>query len=123
MMVSANLWLSVGLLLAAGLYQWSPLKHSCLQHCRSPLGFLSLHWREGYLGALRLGLFHGGYCIGCCWLLMALLFVSGVMSLQWIFLLSVLVLAEKVLPVGVWSTRGIGVLLVLLAVSLPLSTL
>jgi len=87
-------------LLAAGLFQWTPLKYACLNHCRSPIGFLMAHWREGRVGAFRMGTQHGLYCLGCCWLLMALLFVPGVMNLLWIAALTLFVLAEKVAPAG-----------------------
>ena len=87
-----------GLLLAAGIFQWTPLKQACLRQCRTPLGFLTADWREGRRGALEMGLWHGGYCLGCCWALMGLLFVLGVMNLLWIIALSALVLAEKALP-------------------------
>jgi predicted metal-binding membrane protein len=88
------------ILLAAGGFQWSPLKYTCLTHCRSPLGFLMTDWREGYRGALRMGLRHGMYCVGWCWILMALLFVAGVMNVLWIAALAGFVLAEKVVPRG-----------------------
>jgi predicted metal-binding membrane protein len=100
MMVSASPWLGAGLLIAAGLYQWTPLKHACLVRCRSPITFLGHHWRPGRSGALRMGLHHGLYCVGCCWALMALLFVGGVMNLLWIAFLALLVLLEKVVPQG-----------------------
>lgn len=105
-------WLSGTALVVTGLYQLSPLKNACLSHCRAPAEFLSRHWRPGALGALRLGVVHGAYCIGCCWMLMALLFVGGVMNLAWIAALSLLVLAEKVLPAGRWVGRGAGMVLV-----------
>jgi predicted metal-binding membrane protein len=88
------------LLIAAGLYQATPLKRACLQNCRSPMSFLMRFWRPGWAGAARLGLTHGTYCLGCCALLMALLFVFGVMNLVWVAALALFVLAEKVLPVG-----------------------
>ena len=88
------------LLLLAGVFQFTSLKHACLSHCRSPLGFVMGHWREGSGGAVRMGLEHGLYCVGCCWILMALLFVAGVMNLAWVAAISVFVLAEKVLPHG-----------------------
>jgi predicted metal-binding membrane protein len=97
-----------GILIAAGLYQWTPLKHVCLAKCRSPLGFFLSHWRGGALGALRMGLHHGLYCIGCCWLLMALLFVAGVMALPWVGALGALVLVEKLAPKGEWVARAGG---------------
>ncbi|HSA83158.1 MAG TPA: DUF2182 domain-containing protein [Geminicoccaceae bacterium] len=119
MMVSGSPWLGGGLLIAAALYQWTPLKHACLVRCRSPITFLAHHWRPGNSGALRMGLRHGLYCIGCCWVLMALLFVGGVMNLLWIALLALFVLLEKVLPRGELFSRlsalllaGAGVLVI-----------
>ena len=111
MMTSASPWLGGGLLIAAGIYQWTPLKHACLVHCRSPITFLGHHWRPGGMGALRMGLHHGLYCVGCCWVLMALLFVGGVMNLLWIALLAAFVLLEKVLPQGELFARVSAVLL------------
>lgn len=111
-MGSQSRWLSGGLLIAAGLYQLSPLKQTCLAHCRAPAAFLSAHWRPGAAGALRLGLRHGAYCVGCCWMLMALLFVGGVMNLAWIAALAVLVLVEKVFPAGRWIGLTCGAVLV-----------
>jgi len=93
-------WLSGTALIVIGLYQLSPLKNTCLSHCRAPAAFLSQHWRPGHSGALRMGAMHGAYCVGCCWLLMALLFVGGVMNMAWIAALSLLVLAEKIFAVG-----------------------
>jgi predicted metal-binding membrane protein len=87
-------------LVAAALWQFTPLKQVCLTHCRSPIQFLTQRRRRGKLGALAMGAEHGVYCLGCCWLLMALLFVGGVMNLYWIIGLAALVLAEKVLPLG-----------------------
>lgn len=111
MMNSESRWLSGGVLVAAGVYQLSPFKNFCLAHCRAPASFLSQHWRPGAAGALRLGAMHGAYCVGCCWLLMALLFVGGVMNLVWIAMIAVLVLTEKLAPRGEWIGRGIGVVL------------
>jgi predicted metal-binding membrane protein len=111
MMGSRSRWLSGAVLIAAGLYQLSPFKSVCLTHCRSPASFLSRHWRPHSLGALRLGAMHGAYCVGCCWMLMALLFVGGVMNLTWIAALAVLVLIEKALPAGRWVSRAVGVTL------------
>lgn len=85
---------------AAGLYQLTPLKRVCLRHCRTPLHFVLQGWREGQLGALRMGLEHGGWCVGCCWALMVILFALGVMSLVWMALIAVVILAEKTSPVG-----------------------
>jgi predicted metal-binding membrane protein len=85
-------------LIGAGLYQFTPLKRVCLSHCQSPLAFVALHWRDGRLGALRMGARHGAYCFGCCWALFAILVAAGVMSLAWMLLLTLVVLAEKALP-------------------------
>ena len=109
MMGSQSRWLSGAVLIAAGLYQLSPIKNICLAHCRTPTSFLSRHWRPHALGALRLGAMHGAYCVGCCWMLMALLFAGGVMNLIWIAALAVLVLIEKALAPGQWVGRGAGV--------------
>ena len=112
MMGSQSRWLSGSLLVAAGVYELSPLKRMCLAHCRAPTDFLSRHWRPGAAGAFRLGVAHGAFCVGCCWILMALLFVGGVMNPIWIAALAVLVLAEKVAPGGVWIGRGVGLALI-----------
>ncbi len=88
------------LLLAAGIFQFTSLKQACLSHCRSPVGFVLGHWREGRGGALRMGIEHGLFCVGCCWVLMALLLVAGVMNLLWVAVISLFVLAEKVLAKG-----------------------
>lgn len=111
MMVSTSSVLGGLLLITAGLYQWTPLKGACLTSCRSPLGWLTTEWREGTRGALVMGLRHGGYCVGCCWALMALLFVAGVMNLLWVAALAVLVLLEKTLPRGIQVARALGVLM------------
>jgi predicted metal-binding membrane protein len=100
------------LLLVAGIYQWTPLKHACLSKCRSPLGFVLNEWREGRWGAFLMGLKHGGYCTGCCWSLMALLFVAGVMNLLWVAAIAGFVLLEKVAPAGDWLGRVAGVLFI-----------
>jgi predicted metal-binding membrane protein len=100
---------AAALLIAAGLYQLSPFKDACLGRCRSPADFLARNYRPGAWGALRLGLLHGAYCVGCCWMLMALLFVGGVMNLLWIAALTLLVAAEKLLPAGNWLARIAGV--------------
>jgi predicted metal-binding membrane protein len=89
----------------AGIYQFAPLKHACLSHCRSPFAFVLNHWRDGWRGALRMGASHGLYCLGCCWVLMALLFAMGVMNLVWVAALAVFVFAEKLLPRGEWIGR------------------
>jgi len=96
------------LLILAGLYQFMPIKHACLRHCRAPLQFFSSRWRKGVGGALRMGLEHGAYCVGCCWFLMGLLFVAGVMNLLWVAAIAGFVLLEKVLPHGILFGRGAG---------------
>ena len=111
-MVATSSLLNSGLLIAAGVFQWTPLKHSCLKNCRSPLSFLMSEWREGSAGAFIMGLRHGAYCLGCCWALMALLFVAGVMNLLWVALIALFVLAEKVLPKGELIAKIAGVALV-----------
>jgi predicted metal-binding membrane protein len=112
MMGSAAPRVGGALLIAAGLYQLTPFKDACLVRCRSPVGFLADHWREGRFGALSMGVHHGLYCVGCCWLLMALLFVLGVMNLVWIVALTVFVLIEKVAPWGRLANRLSAALLV-----------
>ncbi|MDJ0348401.1 DUF2182 domain-containing protein [Cryobacterium sp. PH29-G1] len=96
--VSTSRWLGGALLLVAGAYQFTAPKQACLRQCRSPLGFLMNHWRNGRAGALVLGMHHGVVCVGCCWALMAVLFVLGVMNLWWIALVAAGVLVEKLLP-------------------------
>jgi predicted metal-binding membrane protein len=110
-MASASKALGAVVLIAAGLYQWTPLKEVCLAHCQTPLGFLMRHggFRGDVRGCLKLGLSHGAYCVGCCWVLMALLFVVGVMNLLWIALLALLVLLEKLTPWGRPIARAAGV--------------
>lgn len=115
-MVVTSPLLGAVLLLAAGLFQLTPLKRACLVHCRTPLNFLMTEWREGTWGAFVMGLRHGSYCLGCCWFLMALLFVAGVMNLLWIALLSGLVLAEKIIPRGQELSLAAGVALTALGV-------
>ena len=103
--------LSGALLIAAGLYQLTPLKDACLETCRSPIAFLTRGIRPGIPGALRLGLAHGLYCLGCCWVLMLLLFIGGVMNLAWVAALALLVVAEKTLP-WAWVRQVLAVLLI-----------
>jgi len=98
MMVANSPTLGATILIAAGIYQQLPVKDQCLKHCRGPIHFISEHWKTGVWGAFRMGIEHGGFCIGCCWMLMALLFVLGVMNLVWIAALSLFVLLEKILP-------------------------
>lgn len=109
------------LFIAAGVYQLTPLKHACLRLCRSPFDFVANHWRDGAGGALRMGFSHGLYCLGCCWILMALLFVGGVMNLIWIAVLAAVVLVEKLFPAGVWIARAGGVLLIAFGIRLLLA--
>ena len=111
-MMLADERLATGVLIAAGAYQLSPLKSACLRQCRSPAQFLSRHWRPGTIGALRLGALHGAYCVGCCWLLMTLLFVGGIMNFAWIAALTLIVGVEKLLPGGEWLGRIAGVALI-----------
>lgn len=111
-MALSSPWFAGGLLIAAGLYQFSPLKSTCLAHCRSPVRWLSSHYRPGAGGALRMGLSHGAFCVGCCWLLMLLLFVVGVMNLAWVAALTLVVAAEKLLPGGAWIARISGVAMI-----------
>ena len=111
-MGSQSRWLSAAVLIGTGLYQLSPLKTACLAHCRAPAAFLSRHWSPGALGALRLGAMHGAFCVGCCWMLMALLFVGGVMNLVWIALLTLLVLLEKLVPGGRRIGLVVGIVLI-----------
>jgi predicted metal-binding membrane protein len=94
---------------AAGLYELTPLKSVCLRHCRTPLHFVMGHWRPGRLGAILMGAEHGAYCVGCCWGLMIVLFALGVMSLTWMAVVAVLILAQKVLPYGDYLTRVFAV--------------
>ncbi|MFQ5788944.1 MAG: DUF2182 domain-containing protein [Acidobacteriota bacterium] len=113
MMMSTSPLLGGMLLIGAGIFQFTPLKRACLVHCRSPLGFLMTEWREGKLGALIMGVKHGTYCVGCCWILMALLFVAGVMNLLWVATITAFVLVEKVIPRGelVGRVAGVGLML------------
>jgi predicted metal-binding membrane protein len=100
------------LLIAAGLFQWTPWKNACLGRCRSPIGFFMTAWRDGVVGGGQMGLRHGLSCLGCCWALMLLLFVLGTMNMLWIAALTVLVLIEKVAPAGDRVARGVGVAMV-----------
>ncbi|TPK18415.1 DUF2182 domain-containing protein [Mesorhizobium sp. B2-5-9] len=112
-------------LIAAGLYQWTPIKGVCLRQCQAPIAFLASHggFRTTALGAFRLGMDHGAYCLGCCWALMALLFVGGVMNVLWIAGIAILVLLEKVVPAGQLIPRISGALMVAVGLRLGLSAL
>ncbi|HNP62162.1 MAG TPA: DUF2182 domain-containing protein [Nitrospirales bacterium] len=107
MMKANSQVVGAALLILAGIYQMTPWKAACLDHCRAPAHFISEHWRPGVCGAFRLGLHHGAFCLGCCWALMGLLFVGGVMNVLWIALITVFVFFEKILPPGIWS-GGLG---------------
>jgi predicted metal-binding membrane protein len=111
-MVSTSPYLGGALLIVAGVFQWTPFKAACLTSCRSPLAFLLSEWREGVRGALRMGVRHGIYCVGCCWALMALLFVAGVMNLAWVAGIAAFVLLEKAVPAGDRLGRVAGLVLV-----------
>jgi predicted metal-binding membrane protein len=112
MMAVTSTVIGGGLLVAAGLYQMSPLKSACLRKCQTPLMFFARNWQKGYLGALRMGLSHGLYCLGCCWVLMGLLFYGGVMELRWIVGLALYVAVEKLIPVGNRLSHFTGILLI-----------
>jgi predicted metal-binding membrane protein len=112
MIVSMSPALSGALLIIAGVFQFTPLKHACLRACRSPLGFLVTDWRDGLWGAARMGIRHGLYCLGCCWALMALLFVGGAMNLLWIAALTLLVAMEKLAPKGDIIAKALGAVMI-----------
>jgi predicted metal-binding membrane protein len=114
-------WLGALLVALAGIYQLTPLKNACLRRCHSPAEFLSSHWRRGNSGALRMGIDHGVYCVGCCWLLMSLLFVVGVMNLIWVAVIAVFVLIEKLVPQGETTAKINGAALLALALFLALN--
>jgi predicted metal-binding membrane protein len=113
MMVSRSAMFGAALLIAAGIYQLTPFKNACLRNCRAPAHFLSRYWRTGNLGAFRMGLRLGAYCVGCCWILMGLLFVGGVMNLLWIAAIAIFVLLEKTIPFGDVSGRVAGAAMIL----------
>lgn len=108
-MAATSSLLTGALLLAAAVFQFTPLKRACLTHCRGPLEFIMTRWREGNLGAFRMGLEHGAFCTGCCWALMALLFVAGVMNILWIAALTLMVCMEKVLPTQAQASVVAGI--------------
>jgi predicted metal-binding membrane protein len=110
-------YLAGGVIVAAAVYQLTPLKDTCLTHCRSPLMFLAEHWRNGRAGALRVGAEHGAWCVGCCWALMAALFAVGVMSLGWMAFIAALIAGEKLLPWRRVATLGVTVLLLALGIA------
>jgi predicted metal-binding membrane protein len=116
MMALTSRYLGGALLIAAGVFQWTPLKEACLSTCRSPLGFLMSEWRDRVTGAWVMGLRHGAYCVGCCWALMTLLFVAGVMNLVWVAAIAAFVLVEKVVPGGQRVSRVAGSLFVVVGI-------
>jgi predicted metal-binding membrane protein len=118
--LTVTTWLGALFVALAGVYQLTPLKDACLRRCRSPAEFLSSHWRRGSAGAFRMGVEHGAYCVGCCWLLMGLLFVVGVMNLVWVAVIAAFVLIEKLLPYGQTTAKINGVALLALALFLAI---
>ena len=117
-MTTSSARLGAAILIAAGIYQLTPFKGTCLTHCRSPLGFLMSHWRDGTAGAMRMGMAHGSYCLGCCWALMCVLFVVGVMNLMWVAAIAIFVLLEKIGPAGTLVARVAGVAMIVRGVYL-----
>jgi predicted metal-binding membrane protein len=109
-----------GVIVAAAIYQLTPLKDVCLRHCRNPMTFVLMHWRPGRIGALRMGMEHGGWCVGCCWGLMAALFALGVMSIGWMVMIAALIALEKLLPWKAVANRSVAVLLVVLGLAVAL---
>ncbi len=99
-------------LVIAGVFQFTPLKHACLQHCRGPLDVIMHGWKPGLIGALSTGMWHGAYCAGCCWALMLLLFAAGVMNIMWVALISIFVLIEKLAPRAELLARIAGAVLI-----------
>src|SRR3954453_1266999 len=114
-------YIAGGVILAAGIYQLTPLKDACLRRCRSPMMFLLTAWRPGRNGALRMGMEHGGWCVGCCWGLMAALFALGVMSIGWMVLIAALIATEKLLPWRVVANRGVALVLIVLGLGVALA--
>jgi predicted metal-binding membrane protein len=119
-MASSSTRLTGAILLAAGAYQLTHWKAKCLMHCRSPLGFFMTNWRDGVWGAFQMGFRHGAYCLGCCWALMCLLFVVGIMNLLWIGILTGFVLIEKIGPAGAITSRIAGAAMVILGIAVIL---
>jgi len=111
-MVSTSAAFGAGILIVAGIFQLTPLKHACLSQCRTPLSFIMTEWREGIGGALWMGLKLGAFCLGCCWVLMLLLFVTGVMNLVWVGVITAFVLVEKMAPAAKWVSRAGGIALI-----------
>jgi predicted metal-binding membrane protein len=116
MMTSSSMWFTAILLLVAGVVQFTPLKDACLRHCRTPMGYLLTEWKDGAVGAWRMGVKHGLICLGCCWALMGLLYVAGVMNLVWVAALTTVVIIEKLHPAGVKIGRFLGGALIALGI-------
>ena len=116
-MASASSVLNGALLMSAGVYQFTSLKDLCVSKCRDPMQFFMTHWRPGKAGALRMGITQGAYCLGCCWMLMLLLFVAGVMNLAWVALIAAFVFLEKLLPGGRLTSRLAGVALIVIGLA------
>ena len=114
---SGGPYVAGAVLVAAAIYQLTPLKDVCLRHCRSPMAFVLMHWRSGRIGALRMGMEHGGWCVGCCWGLMAALFTLGVMSIGWMVLIAAMIALEKLLPWKAVANRSVAALLVVLGLA------
>jgi predicted metal-binding membrane protein len=119
---NAGPYLAGGIILGAAIYQLTPLKDVCLRYCRSPFMFLMQFWRPGRWGALRMGLIHGGWCVGCCWALMAALFALGVMSIGWMAFIAALIAIEKLLPWKAVANRGIAILLLVLGLGVAFTS-
>jgi len=122
--VEKGAWAPIALgiiLIMAGVYQFTPIKRVCLRHCRSPFAFVAMHWRDGRLGAVQMGVVHGIFCLGCCWALFAVLVAAGTMSLAWMLALTLVVFAEKVLPMARLISPPIGIALVILGLALSVS--
>jgi predicted metal-binding membrane protein len=114
-------WVAAGVLLAAAAYEFTPLKNACLTRCRGPLSFILESWRDGRLGALRMGIEHGAWCVGCCWALMAALFALGVMSIAWMVVVALLIAVEKLLPWRAAATAAVAAVLVVLALGVAVA--
>jgi predicted metal-binding membrane protein len=110
-------WVSASVLALAAVYELTPAKYACLRRCRGPVAFLLGHWRDGRLGALRMGGVHGLWCVGCCWGLMAALVALGLMSLGWMAVVALVIAVEKLVPHPRWATGSVAALLALAAVA------
>ncbi len=112
MLVSKSIFLTSAILIMAGIYQWLPIKSICLEKCRTPLNFFLGNWKKGNSGALLMGIEHGSFCLGCCWVLMFMLFLAGVMNLIWVALITVFVFIEKVFPKGNLIGKTAGIIMI-----------